>query len=254
MSGTSSLIIASAAVLALTPLLWRLAVSTPLALLPVAFVVAWLLAVGWWSRTQATWAGVAAGALLGLGLYSSPASIVMMPVYLALTVAIFAYRRVTSWRQLGLCVAAFAVAAAPLALSWWRDPGQFRSLIKAHHLYDADRFSVLQGIREMASWVGLTARTEVYWDYFNPAFLFLTEAVLLPPLIVLLPVGLFRLLRDEPSPLAQLLIAGFAMAPLAASLGAEPPVPGRIIFLTPFASVIAAIGLHHLLTLLKRLR
>lgn len=200
------------------------------------------------------WAGVVAGAVLGLGLYSSPAAIVMMPVYLALTVAIFAYRRVTSWTQLGVCVAAFAVAAAPLAVSWLRDPGLFRDLINAHHLYDADRFTVLQGIREMASWVGLTARSEVYWDYFNPAFLFLTRGVLLPPLVVLLPAGLFRLLRDEPSPLEQLLLAGFAVAPLAASLSAEPPVPGRIIFLTPFASVIAAIGLHHLLSLLKRER
>ena len=254
MFGTSSLIVLSAAILALTPLLWRLAGSAPAALLPLAFVVAWLLAAGRWAQTREMWAGAAAGAVLGLGLYSSVASAVMMPVYLALTVAIFARGRIASWRQSILCVAAFAVTAAPFAISWLSHPDQLRTVIKAHHLYDADRFSILQGLREMASWVGLTARSEVYWDYFNPAFLFLTGGVLLPPLLVLLPVGLFRMLRDKPAPLTQLLLAGFAVAPLAASLTAEAPVPGRILFLTPFAAVISARGLQYLLTLTKRVR
>ena len=244
----------SAALLFLTPLLWHLAGSTPGALLPVAFVVAWLLAAGRWAQTREMWAGAAVGAVLGLGLYSSVGSAVMMPVYLALTVAIFARGRIASWRQSILCVAAFALTAAPFAISWLSHPDQLRTVIKAHHLYDADRFSMLQGLREMASWVGLTARSEVYWDYFNPAFLFLTGGVLLPPLLVLLPVGLFRMLRDKPAPLTQLLLAGFAVAPLAASLTAEAPVPGRILFLTPFAAVISALGLQYLLTLTKRVR
>ena len=254
MSGTSSLIVLSAAILALTPILWRLAGSAPAALLPIPFVVAWLLAAGRWAQARDMWAGVAAGAVLGLGLYSSVGAAVMMPVYLALTVAIFARGRIAPWRHLSGCVAAFALTAAPFAISWLNHPEQLRAVIKAHQLYDADRFSILQGLREMASWVGLTARSEVYWDYFNPAFLFLTGGVLLPPLLVLLPAGLFRMLRDQPSPLTQLLLAGFAVAPLAASLTAEAPVPGRILFLTPFAAVISARGLQYLLTLTKRSR
>ena len=254
MPGASLLTALSAAIFVLTPLLWQLAGSNPGALLPLLPVLAWLFATVKWTQTRRAAWGIAAGAALGLGLHTSLAAVVMMPAYLAITLAILAHGRVAPWRQYGTCVAAFLVCAAPLAVSWLRHPDQLRLAINSHHLYDADRFSLLQGAREVTSWVGLTARSEVYWDYFNPAFLFLTGGVLLPPLLVLLPVGLFRLLRDEPAPLTQLLLAGFAVAPLAASLTAEAPVAGRIIFLTPFAAVISALGLQYLLTLSKRSR
>jgi hypothetical protein len=82
-----------------------------------------------------------------------------------------------------------------------RSPPQlFRDTVTAHHLYDVNRFSVLQGIREMVSWVGLTA----------------------------------------------LVLLGFLTAPFAASLTAEPPVPARILFITPFAAIVAACGVRWL--------
>jgi len=82
----------------------------------------------------------------------------------------------------------------------------------------------------------------------------LTGGVLLPPLIVLLPAGLFGLLREPSTPITRLLLAGFAVAPWAASLTAEAPVPGRALFLTPFAAIISVFGLQYLLTLVKRSR
>jgi hypothetical protein len=125
-----------------------------------------------------------------------------------------------------------------------RDPDEFRSLVTAYRLYDAQRFNVLQGVREMTSWVGLTARTEVYYDFFNPAFLFLTGRVLLFPLAILLPLGLWRLITKETSLIARLALLGFFVAPFAASLTAQRPTPGRILFLTPFAAVVAVYGLR----------
>jgi hypothetical protein len=107
-------------------------------------------------------------------------------------------------------------------------------------------------LREMVSWVGLTARSEVYYDYFNPTFLFLTGRVLLFPLVVLLPIGLYRILIRESTPLARLSLAGFLAAPFAASLTAEPPTPGRILFITAFAAIVSAYGVQHLLLLRKR--
>ena len=100
--------------------------------------------------------------------------------------------------------------------------------------------------------MGLTARSEVYWDYFNPAFLFLTGSVLFPPVIVLLPLGLFALLREPTTPLTRLWLAGLAVAPLAAALTAEAPIPARALYITPFAAIIAAVGVQYLLTLVRR--
>ena len=249
---TPSLLASAAALLLLTPLLWQLAGTNPLALLPLLPVAVWLVAGAVWLQTRAlTWA-IVSGVALGLGLYTSLAAVVMMPAYLAITLAILFHGRVAPWRQGALCLVAFMVCASPMALTSLRQPEQLRAVINSHHMYDADRYNVLQGAREITSWVGLTARSEVYWDYFNPAFLFLTGGVLFPPVMVLLPVGLFALLREPTTPLTRLWLAGLAVAPLAAALTAETPIPARALYITPFAAIIAASGVQYLLTLTRR--
>lgn len=246
------LAIFAAAIVLLTPLLWQLASMTPLALLPLLPVIAWLVASALWMQSRGVAWGIVSGAALGLGLYTSTAAIVMMPAFVAITLAILLHGRVVPWRQCAICLAAFLVCAAPMAVTWLRHPEQLRLIINSHHLYDADHFSLLQGVREVTSWVGLTARSEVYWDYFNPAFLFLTGGVLFPPLMVLLPLGLFALLRESPStPLTRLWLAGLAVAPLAAALTAQTPIAPRAIFIVPFAAIIAAAGVQYLLTLAR---
>jgi len=233
---------AAAALCATTPLLWAGAV--PLA--PLPFAAGWLAAVAYLDHKRAAAAALAAGACLAAGVYCSTAAMVMMPVYLLITVAVLARRRRDSWRQLALIAAAFTVGAAPLAWRFLMHPEQFRDLVNTYHLYDANRFNLRQGIREMASWVGLTARTEVYYDYFNPAFLFLSGRVLLAPLLVLVPIGLYHILSDETAPASRLTLAAFLVAPFAASLTAQPPIPERMAFVTPFAAVVATFGVKRL--------
>jgi hypothetical protein len=241
--------IVTAGVLVLTPLLWRQSRNAPASLYPLPFVIGWLLAVAHFPDARPLrWAALAGG-LLGAGVYSSHAAPAMMPLYLLLTIAVVAPARPVPLRQLGMFVAAFLVATAAFTLSLVRHPQDFQNTVKAFHLYDASRFNVLQGMHEMVSWVGLTARSEVYYDYFNPAFLFLDGRVLLLPLVVLLPAGLYRMLTDESTPLARLSLAGFLAAPFAASLTAEPPTPARLLFITPFAAIVSTYGVQHLLAL-----
>jgi hypothetical protein len=239
----------AAGVLALTPLLWLQGHNAPASLYPLPFVIGWLLAVDHFRDTRAPWWAAVAGGFLGVGVYSSHAASVMMPLYLLLTIAVVAPARAIPPRQLSVFVAAFLVTVSPFAMSLVRHPDDFKNTVTAFHLYDASRFTLLQGVHEMVSWVGLTARSEVYYDYFNPAFLFLTGRVLLLPLVVLLPAGLYRILTDESTPLARLSLAGFLAAPFAASLTAEPPTPGRILFITPFAAMVSTYGVQHLLSL-----
>jgi hypothetical protein len=231
---------------ALTPLLWLQAQHSPARLVPLPFVAAWLLAVAQFQGARSPWWPALAGAVLGLGAYTSYASVVMMPLFLLLTIAVVGYARALPSRHIYGMVAAFALTVSPFAVLLIRHPDLYRQTVNAFHLYDANLFSPRQGVREMASWVGLTARSEVYYDYFNPAFLFLTGRVLLFPLAVLVPAGLVQIVSDETTPLARLSMAGFLVAPFAASLTAQAPTDGRILFITPFAAIVSAYGLKRL--------
>ena len=148
-----------------------------------------------------------------------------------------------------LFVAGCIVAGAPWLLSMLRDSSPLIAEIKAHGLYDADRFNLLQGGREMTSWIGLTVRSEVYWDCFNPAFLFLgpgrfVDSVLRPqvfwlPLVAPLLLGL-RAYAKGPNRAADWIILGsFIAAPAAAALLAQPPVAARVLLLAPAAALIS---------------
>jgi hypothetical protein len=238
--------VVTAGLFALTPLLWLQARHAPGSLVPLPFVVGWLLAIAQCQPGRSMWWPAVAGAFLGAGVYTSYASLVMMPLFLLLTIAVAAHGRMLALRGIVAMVAVFGAVVSPIAVPLIRHPDLFRETVNAFRLYDANRFNLRQGVREMASWVGLTARSEVYYDYFNPAFLFLTGRVLLFPLAVLIPAGLFQILSEEKTLLARLSIAGFLAAPFAASLTAEAPTERRILFITPFAAMVAAYGLKRL--------
>ena len=241
-AGWLSGVIAGAAFL-VSPLLWSDSVP-PSALYPLPFVAAWLFASGMLvQRRDLVWA-IAAGAALGAGVYASTPSAVMMPAYAALTVAVLAPSRILSVRHWSVFLAAVLVTSAPLFLRWMMQPSLYRELVLSHHLYDANRFNVLQGVREVSSWVGLTARSEVFWDYLNPAFLFVTGRVLSWPLLVLVPVGMYAIVARDVSIVGRLVCAAFLIAPLAASLPADPPMRTRIAWILPAAALLSAYGVE----------
>ena len=237
------LVAAGAALLA--PLLWTQSYALPASLYPLPIVCLWLLAIAQLSSTRRAWWAAVAGVALGAGLYVSVPAIVMMPCYALLTLVVALPSRAVSRKALLIFAGAFAISALPLLVGWLMRPEQFREIVNSHHLYDANRYNVLQGTREVASWVGLTARSEVFWDYLNPAFLFVTGRVLAWPLAILLPVGLYFALVKDSTMLGRLALAGYVTAPLAASLTAEPPVAARIFWIIPFAALLSAYGVVH---------
>ena len=250
--------LAVAGIFALTPLLF---VQSQLAAGPhqaLPFVIGWLLCVvRFLESSEPRWL-LAAGGILGCGLYSHLASLVMMPLYLASTIVLVASVRERWGRPLVMLMAGFGVAAAPGATFIARHPEYLRDNINRFHIYDANRFDLIHGLREVVSWVGLTARSENYYDYFNPWFLFfqgnsLHESLRQPrvflfPLVVLLPAGLYALVNRERTPAAWLVMGGFLVAPAAAALVAEPYVARRIVFMIPFAAIIATYGTRHLIS------
>jgi hypothetical protein len=236
------LLFAAGAVLSFvaSPLLWTLVSDAPVTLVPLACVCGWLAAVHRFeAQRQFVWAAVA-GASLGAGVYFTLPATVMMPCFAALTVAIAVPTRVMTVRDGLAFIAAFVLVCAPFFIGWLMQPEEFRAVVNSHHLYDANRFTVLQGAREVGSWVGLTARSEVLWDYLNPAFLFATGRVLAWPLVVLVPIGIYVVLARDTTLLGRLALAGYLASPLAASLTAEPPIRSRISWMLPFAALLSA--------------
>ena len=244
---------------ATTPLVIRaMTTGAPLlSLLP--FVIVWLAAMLARGPMPNVWRDAAAGAALGLGLYAHASGVVTMPLLLmAGVVAMTQHPRGLPIGGAAVMVAAFVAVSAPLAITYLTTPQLLTEQVSRYALYDAGRFNVLQGAREMVSWVGLTARVEVYYDYFNPGLWFLQGGTLrsafvrpevfLPPLLLLVPAGILRLLTPGHSYESWLLLGGLAVAPVAPALTAQPPVPHRLLLATPFAAVIAAYGVVHLIS------
>lgn len=251
---------ATAALLfASTPLVWLVTQAGSRSLDQWPFLIGWLLSIERFRAEPNARHLVAAGGLLGLGRYSSVAAIVMMPICLAMTVVVLmslGRLRIADPRMVAL-IAAFGVAAAPFAAHLAVHPEYLRDRILAYGLYDANRYNPFQGARELFSWVGLVARTEVYWDSFKPALLFLSGSslrdsvmspqVFLLPLAALMPIGFYRMASQPCTPAAWLCASGFAVAPLAAALTAQKPDPGRLIMAAPFAALVATHGIAQLL-------
>ena len=206
--------------------------------LPLAFALGWLLCLWECQRRDSAGIAVGTGLVLGLGLFSYITSWMVMPLYLALTYLML-WRGGKSLRFMALVATGFALPLLPLAVWLTANPSMPGDVFT--------NYRVSTGLR-------LVERISLYWDYFNPAFLFLTGGVLFPPVIVLMPLGLFALLREESTPLTRLWLAGLAVSPLAAALTAETPIPARAIYITPFAAIIAAAGVQYLFGLVRQRR
>jgi 4-amino-4-deoxy-L-arabinose transferase-like glycosyltransferase len=246
----------AAALLASMPLVVIAVQRAHLFLLPVPFILAWLIAIECDRSTPGGFWMAGAGAALGLGLLSHEAALVMMPALLGLTLVLTVALKGVDRRSLAL-VAAFAIAALPALLFLMLHPAWLTDHIRQRGLYDTERFSLLQGMREMTSWVGLTARSESHWDYLDPALLFLSRhslrdafghpEVFLTPFAVCVSFGLYRTAAVAPTLTGWLMLGAFVLAPLAPAMLAERPVAGHLLLIAPVAAVIATRGVMDLI-------
>jgi 4-amino-4-deoxy-L-arabinose transferase-like glycosyltransferase len=247
--------LAAAALFASMPLVVHAVQHSQLFLLPVPFILGWLIAIECDRSAPGGLWMAGAGAALGLGLLSHEAALVMMPALLGLTLAVAVSLNGGDRRGVALVVG-FAIAALPALLFLTLHPAWLTDHIRQRGLYDTQRFSLLQGMREMTSWVGLTARSESYWDYLDPALLFLSRRnirdafshpdVFLVPFAVCLPFGLYRTATVAPTLTGWLMLGAFVLAPLAPAMLAGRPVAGHLLLMAPTAAVIATRGLWDL--------
>jgi hypothetical protein len=126
------------------------------------------------------------------------------------------------------------------------------------YLSDGHPVGTLQSLRQIVTWPGLTGRLRTYYDFFNPSFLFFSggsssldttthAGVFLMPLAILLPAGVYRILTHEPRS-ARFFLVGLFTAPVAAAMVLEPYATRRILFMIPFAAIVAVYGVRQFLS------
>lgn len=215
-------------------------------LFPVPCVLGWLILLVDAHRLQSSWRFFAAGCVLGLGLYTYIASVAMMPGYLLLTyLALFASgaRRM---RPYAMVTAGFVLLVLPLALYLVAMPQVFAG------------FAGRYGGSGVFSADLITDRWPIYRSFFEWRFLFdhaethllsstYTTGIFLKAMTVLLPVGIYHILRNRRTPFTLLLLVVFFSAPLAASLIPEKYTIDRALVLVSAGALIGAFGLDWLL-------
>ena len=224
-------------------------------LYPVPFVLAWVLCLALYTEQRRTWVLAIGTSLLGIGFYSYISSIVMMPLYFAVTCLVLRGQQAPR-RLYGVAAAAFLPLLLPFLVWLVRHPSAYGATVTKYGLYDASRLDAVQGLRSLVSYQSVSERLSHYWNFFNPSFLFFGSGtklmfstnragVFLLPLAVFLMVGIWQALKHRASAINLVLLVGFATAPFAALIVSEENAIFRALALLPFGVLLATMGVQH---------
>jgi len=233
------------ALLALTPIHFirgRLLLS-PLYTIP--FVLAWLWSLARFEQRPALRPFIGACVSLALGMYSYLAAVVMMPLYLVMTLAVAAWS--LRWRSVSLAALVFAICLIPMAAWYVTHPERNAQIVSQYQL----RASDANGSAPQSVVVSAGHRLNLYWQFFDPSYLFVSgdaslinstrNSGLFPfAFAALLPIGLVAAVRSK-QPLSWILAAGFLTAPVVSLISGAIEM-NRVMFVIPFAALIAAYG------------
>lgn len=241
----------SAALLALAPanvIISRQAIDS---ICQLPFVLGFLICLGRYLQAPNPRLALAAGAVLGLGLYAYITSIAFMPFYLAVF-WLMAWRGGVLDRRAWLySLAGFALALLPMALWLLANPDAFFSIREQYNRSDPGSVSLLQSIAEGGAGPAAREFLRIYWSYFDPSFLFVQGGnarnistgevgVFLYPVAILAPIGIWALRHQRPAQL--LLLVCLLAAPLAAAAKGNPYQIQRASGLLIFVSLLAGVG------------
>ena len=228
-------------------------------LYPVLFLEAWLLGLMIFLERERSWLLVLATTCLGFGFYTYIAAVAMMPLYLAVTCLVLWVRYDRPWTLAALAALGFAwpvLLSVPFHLS---HPDVFFQKIGTYGPSGVGGRSLdpLQHASELLNYNNFSYRVSLFFSFFNPGYLFMNGAgnpanstrragVFLMPLALLIPVGMYHLLRSRRTIVNVVVFAGFVTAPLAASLVAESEAADRELEVLPFGVLLATFGVQYL--------
>jgi hypothetical protein len=241
--------VTAALLLALTPVHFFFARLAQDYFLSLTFALLWLYCllrylhrtqpVSPFVRRQLGLAGTM-GLVLGSGIYTHISSWVTMPFYLALTSLVLGPMR-REWRAVIALFTGFAIAMLPLLVFVFYTPTLLQDMFNNYGI---------------VATVNLAERVTIYWEYFNPSYLFFSggadpmwatrrAGVFLLPMAVLLPLGIWSIIRHDGSVPRLVVLTGFLFAPFPIVI-ALPEAPhyatARDLLVAPFGALIGAAG------------
>jgi hypothetical protein len=177
-----------------------------------------------------------------------------MPIYLALSMIVF-WRAGGAWLRPMLVAAGSFCLPVLVFLPWlWFHPAMLKETFDRYQMSDQEQTSMIQEPANAFRRDKVAATLTTYWSHFDPGFLFLVGGpsmttstgrvgVFLLPLAVLLPIGIIVLIRrPDPYGFHTLILLGIVTAPIAATLKGQPFTVQRILYMLPFAALVATAG------------
>ncbi|HEX9016877.1 MAG TPA: hypothetical protein VF960_12870 [Chloroflexota bacterium] len=219
-------------------------------LLPIPFIVGWLICVRAYDARGDESLIVIAGAVLGLAYYSYGTARMVAPLYLALTLVLYLWLRKCSWRAAAGSVAVFCLLMVPAAVFVGREP----------HLY-LERFRSLSWLSDgMTPPAIVAAFAGHYVAAFDPGDLFLRgdaslvhstgrSGVFLLAGAPLALAGLITMARSavrKRDGFSTLVLLSIALFPAPLALLEEVHSPARATYLLPLYGVVCVAGIQSL--------
>ena len=215
---------------------------------PLPFVLGWFLCLLHFLDTGRLRSIALAGGLLGVALFSYIAAWVLMPIYFLFTTMAIWQSRWPRHRALAASTAAFALPAVVLVMVLASNDEMLANTLARY------------AVGASTPRPGLGERAALYWDYFNPSFLFFaggsspTQAtsrvgVFLLALLPMILLGLREIWLTR-SCRATIAMAAFFAAPFPIALTMPPAAAysiARAMTMLPFGILIAVIGLQAML-------
>ena len=189
-----------------------------------------------------------AGVCLGLGWYAYISSIVMMPVYVAMTLAVLVFRK-RDWRDIAAFVIGFALPLT-LFVGWLMQHPEAVAATARRYAFEAthstDTTSPLQGF-DAGAFVWR------YANFFGFDFLFRLGDTYLPfstrsagvftgAAGVLIAVGIYAALFTYRHVMTLIVLLGFLLSPLAASVLRDEGAIRRATGMLLFGALLAGLG------------
>jgi 4-amino-4-deoxy-L-arabinose transferase-like glycosyltransferase len=201
---------------------------------------------------------------LGIGVYSYPAALVVMPLYfLGTLVVVLQYRSrarsdrvgaATNMAHLSIACGAFFLALVPWCLWQIAHPQRLSQLADyyTHNGYNEDL-----GLKSFWTAAGVTRHLDVWWNVFNPDRLFFSgdsslrfstrqAGYLLLPMSVFFAIGLWRLRRTLDPAWRFLIVGGLLVAPIPAALVTQYEFK-RWLTILPFVTLATICGVRYAL-------
>lgn len=258
------LAVTAAALLALTPthfIYGRYAVDNQM---PLPFLLGWLLCVVTYVRSRRRPLLLAAGTLLGLGLFSYTGAPPMMLLCLILTFGVLLYLHEGQQVYL-MAVAGFALAASVYVAWFVRHPSAFRVTFLHYQNNQPSVSAEASGMKLVSAYLRIGDMISLYGRFWDPRHLFFAGpeqnfnpfktdniGIFLLPMAGVFCIGLVSIIRGKVRiPDAILLLGGLLAAPIPAALVSPSAAVGghaiwRALTVVPFGILLAVLGLDYL--------